>query len=175
MNRPIVLKHNKYIKIFYPWIHRQLESVTFFQNLVVLPQKGAPLMTWQSLYKFATVLYWFTIAVIQKTIANILKSLFKTESIIHISIKQQKDHKFSSHSSSLWACHISNKSSHVDMMNWLASSTTGEHQTSTQVKTKDSAQTDVQFLFCSHTLSDYFFAIRYRLQSHLNGRVTIAS
>lgn len=110
MNRPIVLKHNKYIKIFLSLNSPSARVSDIFQNLAILPQTGAPLMSWQSLYKFATVQYWFTIAVIQKTIANILKSLFKTESIIHISIKQQKDHKFSSHSSSLWHCHISNKS-----------------------------------------------------------------
>lgn len=148
MNRPIVLKHNKYIKIFWSLNSPSARVSDIFQNLAILPQTGAPLMIWQSLYKFATVQYWFTIAVIQKTIANILKSLFKTESIIHISIQNnRKTTSFSSHSSSLWDCHISNKSSHVDMMNWLASSTTGEHQTSTQVKTKDYISTNRCFCF----------------------------
>lgn len=148
MNRPIVLKHNKYIKIFWSLNSPSARVSDIFQNLAILPQTGAPLMSWQSLYKFATVQYWFTIAVIQKTIANILKSLFKTESIIHISI--QNNRKTTSFLLIHPHCEIVTSltsPSHVDMMNWLASSTTGEHQTSTQVKTKDSAQTDVFVLF----------------------------
>lgn len=82
---------------------------------------------------------------------------FNTESIIHISI--QNNRKTTSFLLIHPHCEIVTSLTsppHVDMMNWLASSTTGEHQTSTQVKTKDSAQTDVQFLFCSHTLKWLF-------------------
>lgn len=57
MNRPIVLKHNKYIKIFLSLNSPSARVSDIFQNLAILPQTGAPLMSWQSLYKFATVLY----------------------------------------------------------------------------------------------------------------------
>lgn len=133
MNRPIVLKHNKIIlRFFDPWIHRQLESVTFFK--ILLSYHKRELLWWVGSHCINLPLFNTDSQLLLSKKQSLIfwKHCFNTESIIHISIQNnRKTTSFSSHSSSLWHCHISNKSSHVDMMNWLASSTTGEHQTST--------------------------------------------
>lgn len=112
MNRPIVLKHNKYIKIFLSLNSPSARVwVTFFK--ILLSYHKRELLWWVGSHCINLPLFNTDSQLLLSKKQSLIfwKHCFNTESIIHISIQNnRKTTSFSSHSSSLWDCHISNKS-----------------------------------------------------------------